>query len=182
MCRHEADPYLARRSRESRRRRPRPGEEHPPLEAPGQLRRPPPHHKLPDRPRGGGGCTCLTLADLSAPISPGQAYTRAAATAAACENNQPTLSFTPTITSTAIPRAPMAPPPPPAGPVLYPGPPPGFAAPPVPSLPPSAPRHTTNISPLQPSAPRYTTTAAAATWHTRAAAAREACRPVYSRS
>ncbi len=74
------------------------------------------------------------------------------------------------------------PPPPPAGPALYPGPPPGFTVPVVPSLPPSAPRHTTNVSSLQPSAPRYTTTAAAATWHARAAAAREARRTVYSRS
>ena len=44
-------------------------------------------HTISSRTNLGGGRPRLTLADLSAPVSPGQAYARAAATAAACESH-----------------------------------------------------------------------------------------------
>jgi hypothetical protein len=102
----------------------------------------------------------ISLADVSAPISPGQAYARAATAAA----GYATPSFQPTVTSTPIQAAAsMLPPPPPR---------------PATSFGSGSPQHHRQAGqrPAQ-----LSTSAAAASWHARAAIAREARRPAYSK-
>jgi hypothetical protein len=123
-------------------------------------------HTISNRTDLGGSRTRLSLADLSAPASPGQAYARAAATAAACEINQPAMSSP----STASPGAakPMSSnfnPPATSTPVPGGLPTPSFKVP-LPIL-----QRTKNQS----------TVDAAAAWHARAAAARDARRPTYNK-
>jgi hypothetical protein len=142
-------------------------------------------HSFSARSISGMGRPRLSLADVSAPASPSQVYARAASAAAAAASVADYEAFRPHITSTPVPDASQMPPPTLLAPRA--GPPPGFSSAPPPHRPapvflsPTLAPPASKLSPQLHRPSHQSTSAAAASWHARAAAAREARRPAWTK-